>query len=739
MNLRKRLEQLRRRAPALALLLVAAVLGDVFVSDRASTPGCWPLPNGHALHVPFLDSCASQDAGLLASAEEPMSARVRDLLRAVAGAALLLFVPLVLFLRTTTASAAPLLIFYSCLAAVVAGGLAGRSSLVASYAALVALCVAPAALFHLSFAFPKRRRLLIEVPQIAAVPYLPTAGLLVVGLVAIDSKPLLWAPLVSLIGALGASAWLILMLSCWFALRESHSRFERARARLVLYGSLLLPLVPTGLRAVFVPDSSEVLQTYLWSSAALMPLPIALAITRYNLFDIGTDMRFVLARGIHVALASSVLLAVLGISLGSFSLGPRHAAEIFFGAVAAACVLTALQPRVGTALESAFLPELERLRQRRLEFESGLEQCADAPEVAQHLLRCIGAALAPKAAGVFVQEASQMRALAQMGSGIDPGPALAEEMQRALGAQVIASLALLSEAELDALPELSTRDVELIVRLRSPRGEPGLLLLCSRSSRAPYRGFEMAFAESLASQAAAALANRELTQALLRRERAATTGRIAVGLAHDLGKELDWLLWLVGRLPERLDQPGLLARDVELVGQFTKDVVEGVRGFIRDALRESAAPSPLCPASDVIDMAVRRVARLHGGDRVALSVDPSLRRLRLHEDVQRAVLNLLDNALRASPLSELVRLHATRCEDRIEIRIEDRGDGIPEALLTAVLEPGFTTRAGEGGSGVGLAVASEIAASHGGSVRLAARPGGGTRAVISLPVAAGEA
>ncbi len=738
MSARARVERLRRQAPALALVLVAIVLVDILFSKRASAPGCWMFPNGHALHIPFLDSCGTFAANAAAGVAEAPGSRLRDFLRGVSASALLLFVPVILFLRTSAASAPPLLIFYSCLASIVSGALAGRSSIVASYAALVALCVAPAALFHLSLAFPKRRPLLIEVPQIAGVPYFLSAGLLVVGIFAIDSKPLLWPPLVSLIGSLGAAAWLILLLSCWFALRESRSRFERARARFVLSGGLLLPLGPTLLHALHYDASSPVLQTYLWSSAALMPLPIALAITRYNLFDITTHARFVLARGIHIALVSSVLLAVLGISLGSFSLGPQHGAEIFLGAVAAAIALSALQLRVAPALESAFLPELERFRRLRADFERGLERCSDAAEVAERLLRALGDGLSPKSGAVFVTGSEGFRALARSGIPIEGGPALAEECQRALGTQGCVSLALLAEAELDLLPELSACDVELVARLASARGDHGLLLLAARSSGAAYRGFEVAFADSLVALAAAELANLELTQELLRRERAATTGRIAVGLAHDLGKDLDWLLWLVGRLPDRLDQPAKLERDVALLGQFTREVVQGVRRFIRDALRASAEPSPLCPASDVIDMSIRRAARHHGEDRIAVSIDPALRRLRLHEDVQRAIVNLLDNALRASPPFEVVRLYATQAHERVEILIEDRGDGIPAELLQSVLEPGFTTREREGGSGVGLAVASEIAASHGGTLQLGRRPRGGTRAVISLPIPAGE-
>jgi signal transduction histidine kinase len=696
-------------------------------------PGCWRLPNQHALHIPFLDACEQHLASVGPLAPDTLALRLRDLVRAASAAALLLFVPLVLFLRTTTASATPLLALYACLATLVAGVLGGRSSWIASLSGLAALCVAPAALFHLSLVFPKRRAIVELIPRISRLPYFSAAPLFVVGLFAIESKPLLWTPLVSLLGAIAASGWAILMLSCWYALRESHSRFERARARFVLYGGVLLPAVPTALHALLTFDGSNAVATYLWSGAALLQVSIALAIARHNLFDIATDARLALARGLQMALASAVLIAVFGAMFGSFSLGPHHNAEIFLAAVAAAFALTALQPRYGAALESVFLPQFELMRTRRVSFERELDACADASAAAERLLACIRDVLGPKHAAVLARAGRESKLLASLSGSLAIRTALAEEIERAIAGQNSRSLALASEVELDALPELTASDVELIVRLRSLRGERGLLLIAPRANGAPYRGFEIAFIEAIAAQTGAALANIELRQELLRKERAATTGRIAIGIAHDLGKELDWLSWLVARLPERLDQPGKLARDVALVGQFTKDVVEGLRRFIRDALRESAAPSPLCSAREVIELAVARAVRLHGDDRIALAVDPSIRKLRLHEDVQRALLNLLDNALRASPLSALVRLNAKRVEDQIEIAIEDRGDGIPAGLLGSVLEAGFTTRASDGGTGVGLAVASEIAASHGGRVEIGPHPRTGTRAVITLP------
>ena len=97
--------------------------------------------------------------------------------------------------------------------------------------------------------------------------------------------------------------------------------------------------------------------------------------------------------------------------------------------------------------------------------------------------------------------------------------------------------------------------------------------------------------------------------------------------------------------------------------------------------------------------------------------------------------NLLDNALRYGGEAEatLRRLD----EGRVEVLIDDRGPGIPEALRERVFDPFFRVDGSRsrdtGGSGLGLAVVRAIVQRHGGTVRLEDRPGGGLRVRVTLP------
>ncbi|SIO32145.1 Signal transduction histidine kinase [Rhodovulum sp. ES.010] len=102
----------------------------------------------------------------------------------------------------------------------------------------------------------------------------------------------------------------------------------------------------------------------------------------------------------------------------------------------------------------------------------------------------------------------------------------------------------------------------------------------------------------------------------------------------------------------------------------------------------------------------------------------------------RAFGNIIDNAIRYGGAA---RVRLERARDAVQVTVEDGGPGIPEERLSDVLEPfvrGEESRSGEtGGAGLGLSIARNIIASHGGEIRLDNRPEGGLRVTISLPAA----
>jgi two-component system sensor histidine kinase KdpD len=100
--------------------------------------------------------------------------------------------------------------------------------------------------------------------------------------------------------------------------------------------------------------------------------------------------------------------------------------------------------------------------------------------------------------------------------------------------------------------------------------------------------------------------------------------------------------------------------------------------------------------------------------------------------IDQALTNVLENAARFTPRGRTITVAAARWHDGVQIRIADRGPGIPREERERVFEP-FVRGDDSTGTGLGLAIARALVAAHGGTIRLGDEPGGGTAVVIELP------
>ena len=177
------------------------------------------------------------------------------------------------------------------------------------------------------------------------------------------------------------------------------------------------------------------------------------------------------------------------------------------------------------------------------------------------------------------------------------------------------------------------------------------------------------------------------------------------------------------------DQRAVLKREIDTNVAELDALVEEV--LLASRLDAGQAPEPLEPV-DLLALAAEEAARVNAEVEALDEVPrlPGSERL-----LRRALRNLLENARRygGGDISVAVALTAT---GRLEVKVCDRGPGVPAELRQRIFEPffrvpGHTER--EGGVGLGLSLVRQIAERHGGQVACEAREGGGSCFVLSLP------
>jgi signal transduction histidine kinase len=171
-----------------------------------------------------------------------------------------------------------------------------------------------------------------------------------------------------------------------------------------------------------------------------------------------------------------------------------------------------------------------------------------------------------------------------------------------------------------------------------------------------------------------------------------------------------------------------------------------MRGLVADLLllaradaRRERAREPVDLAG-VIRAAAGEAAPLAAGHDLGVDVEDGLIVDGWRDDLHRLVLNLIENALRHTPPGTDVRARAHKIDARqIRIVVEDEGPGLPDHIRDRAFER-FVRGGGDGGrgSGLGLAIVSAVAEGHGGTVEYEDRMNGGSRFIVTLPMAAPE-
>jgi signal transduction histidine kinase len=209
---------------------------------------------------------------------------------------------------------------------------------------------------------------------------------------------------------------------------------------------------------------------------------------------------------------------------------------------------------------------------------------------------------------------------------------------------------------------------------------------------------------------------------------------LVTSIAHDLRTPLFALRGHLQAIGTRLGSPGIHLERAEARADALERLIGNLFAYTRDDYAQPAPQFEPVPVADLlheVTTGLEHMARL-GGNTFTLNGDPALRVIVDRDRSRRALTNILDNALRYSPLGDPIYLSwATRDSSTVEITVADQGPGVDPELLPHIFEPGIrgapAATGSDHGAGLGLTIAKRLlehqhatVAIHNGSTRGAA-------------------
>lgn len=295
-------------------------------------------------------------------------------------------------------------------------------------------------------------------------------------------------------------------------------------------------------------------------------------------------------------------------------------------------------------------------------------------------------------------------------------------------------------------------DQLLVVPLVGKHRVLGALAVDNRRGGPHFEADERLLLDGFATQAAIAISNAQLVDALrrsrqqvARADRLGTVGTLAAGVAHEINNPLVSIQTFLTLAPSKRAEA-----DAEFWGPYHELAVselERIRGLVATMSRLAhgggeRAQRSLCDVVVVCEEAMRLLSHeaCEAGVTLSIRVEGEVPKVEaVREQIHQVLLNLLLNAIQATPAGGRVdlRVWAEGGETpAAKIEVRDTGCGIEREHIEQIFDPFFTTKGPDQGTGLGLMICHHIVTDHGGSIEVESEPGSGAVFRVRLP--AGE-
>ena len=248
---------------------------------------------------------------------------------------------------------------------------------------------------------------------------------------------------------------------------------------------------------------------------------------------------------------------------------------------------------------------------------------------------------------------------------------------------------------------------------------------------------------------------------LIQSEKMASLGELTAGIAHEIQNPLNFVnnfSEVNNELIEEMNNEGDINEIKALANNIKQNnekiAFHGKRAdaIVKGMLQHSRTTSGQKEATDINALTDEYLRLAYHGMRARdksfnakfqTDFDNSLGKINIvSQEIGRVILNLINNAFYA--VSEkakqnivgyepAVTVSVRKVRDRVELRVSDNGNGVPEKILDKIFQPFFTTKPTGQGTGLGLSLAYDIVKAHGGEIKVETKEGEGSQFIVQLP------
>ncbi len=218
-------------------------------------------------------------------------------------------------------------------------------------------------------------------------------------------------------------------------------------------------------------------------------------------------------------------------------------------------------------------------------------------------------------------------------------------------------------------------------------------------------------------------------------ERLAALGQLAAGIGHEINNPLMNIMSLASLIEETLDEDkSEIKDDIKILkkeGERCAQIVQGILSFAREKKPSHIRFDMTELLAETIELLRYRIEsskielQTHIAPNLPMQGDANL--------LQQVLVNILLNAVQASPAGSQIVIEARQSDGFVEIDITDYGAGIKENDYSKIFDPFFTTKEEGQGTGLGLSISYGIVQRHNGSLSLENTSHGGVKVHICLP------